>query len=115
MFLSVCELLLYDKIAVSKLFEKKVIADPRGLRLLTTVITKMSLLVTYTVNGRHSYCAFIQSDVQLMFVIHTHTPRCQSVRQEQLGMGCLAQGHFDIPRAESNRLPSDYQMTALTS
>ena len=48
--------------------------------------------------------------------IHTHiyTPtaigchaRYQPARQEQLGVRCLAQGHFDTPRVGSNRQPSD--------
>ena len=55
---------------------------------------------------------------------HTHshalTPigchaRYQPARQEQLGVRCLAQGHFNRPRVGSNRQPSDRQMTALTS
>ena len=53
---------------------------------------------------------------------HIHTPmviachaRYQVARQEQLGVRCLAQGHFDTPRAGSNRQPSDHQKTALTS
>ena len=53
---------------------------------------------------------------------HIHTPtaigchaRHQPARQEQSGVRCLAQGHFDTPRVGSNRQPSDCQMTALTS
>ena len=52
---------------------------------------------------------------------HSHTngdwlhARYQPARQEQLGVRCLAQGHFDTPRVGSNRQPSDCQMTALTS
>ena len=51
---------------------------------------------------------------------HIHTPtaigchaRYQPARQEQLGVRCLAQGHFDTPGVESNRQPSDCQTTAL--
>ena len=51
---------------------------------------------------------------------HIHTPtaigchaRYQPARQEQLGVRCLAQGHFDTPRVGSNRQPSDCQTTAL--
>ena len=75
-----------------------------------------------TVNGLHLYSAFIQSDVQFMSLIHpfTHTfpaigchARYQPARQEQSGVRCLAQGHFDTPRAGSNRQPSDCQTTAL--
>ena len=51
---------------------------------------------------------------------HIHTPtaigchaRYQPARQEQLGVWCLAQGHFDTPRVGSNRQPSDCQTTAL--
>ena len=78
------------------------------------------------VNGLHLYSAFIQSAVQFMLSFthsHTiHTPtaigchaRYQPARQEQLGVRCLAQGHFDTPRVGSNRQPSDCQTTALTS
>ena len=76
------------------------------------------------VNGLHLYSAFIQSAVQFMPLIHTHihTPtaigchaRYQPARQEQLGVRCLAQGHFDTPRVGSNRQPSDCQTTGLTS
>ena len=35
-------------------------------------------------------------------------------RQEQLEVGCLASGHTDRPRVESNQLPSSCQTTALT-
>ena len=49
-----------------------------------------------------------------------HTPmaigchaRYQPARQEQLGVRCLAQGHFNRPRVGSNRQPSDCQTTAL--
>ena len=52
---------------------------------------------------------------------HIHTPtaigchaRYQPACQEQLGVRCLAQGHFDTPRGGSNRQPSDCQTTALT-
>ena len=52
--------------------------------------------------------------------IHIHTPtaigchaRYQPARQEQLGVGCLAQGHFDTPRVGSNWQPFDCQTTAL--
>ena len=78
----------------------------------------------YKVNGLHLYSAFIQSAVQLMPLIHpfTHTFTHQRrlswyrpARQEQLGVRCLAQGHFDTPRVGSNRQPSDCQTTALTS
>ena len=76
------------------------------------------------VNGLHLYSAFIQSAVQLMphspVHTHIHTPtaigchaRHQPARQEQLGVRCLAQGHFDTPRVGSNRQPSDCQTTAL--
>ena len=76
------------------------------------------------------YSAFIQSAVQFMphspvhthIHTHIHTPmaigchaRYQPARQEQSGVRCLAQGHFDTPRVGSNRQPSDCQMTALTS
>ena len=51
---------------------------------------------------------------------HTNTPtvigchaRYQTARQEQLGVRCLAQGHFNTPRVGSNRQPC--QTTALTS
>ena len=52
--------------------------------------------------------------------IHTSTAigchaRYQPARQEQLGVRCLAQGHFNTPRVGSNRQPSDCQTTALTS
>ena len=53
---------------------------------------------------------------------HIHTPtaigchaRYQPARQEQLGVRCPAQGHFDTPRVGSNRQPSNRQTTALTS
>ena len=74
------------------------------------------------INGLHLYSAFIQSAVQLMPLIHpfTHTfmaigchARYQPAGQEQLGVRCLAQGHFDMPRVGSNRQPSDCQTTAL--
>ena len=39
--------------------------------------------------------------------------RYQPARQEQLGVRCLAQGHFDTPRVGSNRQPSNCQTTAL--
>ena len=73
------------------------------------------------------YSAFIQSALQFLPLIHpfTHTfthptaigrhARYQPARQEQLGVGRLAQGHFDTPRVGSNRQPSDCQTTALTS
>ena len=76
------------------------------------------------VNGRHLYSAFIQSTVQFMPLIHpfTHTlmvischERYQPAHQEQLGVRCLAQGHFILPREGLNRQPSDCQTTALTS
>ena len=44
---------------------------------------------------------------------HSHTNgnwlpwRYQPARKEQLGVRCLAQGHFDTPRVGSNRQPSD--------
>ena len=74
--------------------------------------------VCWGVNGLHLYSAFIQSAVQFMPLIHTPTAigchaRYQPARQEQLGVRCLAQGHFDTPRVGSNRQPSDCQMTAL--
>ena len=47
-------------------------------------------------------------------MIGCHT-RYQPARQEQLGVRCLAQGHFDTPRVGSNRQPSDCRTTALTS
>ena len=60
-----------------------------------------------------------------MPLIHTHTPhtltaigchaKYQKARQEQLGVRCLAKGHFDTPRVGSNRQSSDCQTTALTS
>ena len=64
-----------------------------------------------------------KSAVQFMPLIHTyHTPkaigcyaRYQPARQEQSGVRCLAQGHFDAPRVGLNRQPSDCQTTALTS
>ena len=80
------------------------------------------------VNGLHLYSAFIQSALQFLPLIHPfthtfthiHTPtaigchaRYQPARQEQLGVRCLAQGHFDTPRVGSNRQPSDCQTTAL--
>ena len=78
------------------------------------------------VNGLHLYSAFIQSFIQIFFASHSpihthiHTPtaigchaRYQPARQEQLGVRCLAQGHFDMPRVESNLQPSDCQTTAL--
>ena len=53
---------------------------------------------------------------------HIHTPtaigchaRYQPARQEQLGVRCLAQGHFDTPRVGSNRQPSDCQTTNQTN
>ena len=50
---------------------------------------------------------------------HSHTNGCharyQPACQEQLGVRCLAQGHFDTPRVRSNRQPSDCQTRALTS
>ena len=57
---------------------------------------------------------------------HTHTPtaigcharnhaRNHPARQEQLGVRCLAQGHFVTPRVGSNWQPSDCQTTALIS
>ena len=70
------------------------------------------------------HCIYIYSAVQFMPLIHTHihTPtaigshaRYQPTHQEQLGVRCLAQGHFDTPRVGSNRQPSDCQTTALTS
>ena len=79
------------------------------------------------VNGLHLYSVFIQSAVQFMPLIHpfthtfTHQRRLAAMqgtkpaRQEQLGVRCLAQGHFDMPRVGSNWQPSDYQTTALTS
>ena len=78
------------------------------------------------VNGLHLYSAFIQSAFYNFFASHSpihthiHTPtaigchaRYQPARQEQLGVRCLAQGHFDTPRVGSNRQPSDCQTTAL--
>ena len=77
------------------------------------------------VNGLHLYSAFIQSALQFFashspIHTHIHTPtaigchaRYQPARQEQLGVRCLAQGHFDTPRVGSNRQPSDCQTTAL--
>ena len=80
------------------------------------------------VNGLHLYSAFIQSALQFMPLIHPfththiHTPtaigchaRHRPTHQEQLGVRCLAQGHFDTPRGGSDRQPSDCQTTALTS
>ena len=80
------------------------------------------------VNGLHLYYAFIQSALQFMPLIHRHIhrhihrptvigchARYQPVHQEQLGVRCLAQGHFDTPRVGSNRQPSDCKPTALTS
>ena len=76
------------------------------------------------VNGLHLYSTFIQSTLQFMPLIHTHihTPtaigchaRYQPAHQEQLGVRCLAQGHFDTPRVGSNQQPPDCQATALTS
>ena len=65
------------------------------------------------VNVLHLYSAFIQSAVQLMHShspIHTHTStaigchaKYQPARQEQLGVRCLAQGHFDMPRVGLNQ------------
>ena len=68
------------------------------------------------VNGLHLYSTFIQSAVQFMPLIHTHihTPtaigchaRYQPARREQLGVRCVAQGHFDKPRVGSNQQTSD--------
>ena len=76
------------------------------------------------VNGLHLYSAFIQSALQCMPLIHpfTHTfthqrrlAAMQGTNQEQLGVRCLAQGYFDMPRVGSNRQPSDCQTTAPTS
>ena len=72
------------------------------------------------VNGLHLYSAFIQSALQflpLILIFHTPTAigchaRSQPARQEQLGVRCLAQGHFNTPRVGSNRQPSACQ-TAL--
>ena len=80
----------------------------------------------YLKNGRHLYSAFIQSAVQLMPFhspththTHTHTHQrrlaaMQGTNQEQFGVRHLAQGHFETPRGESNRQPSDWQKSALT-
>ena len=83
--------------------------------------TKIQAKVQLMVNGLHLYSAFIQSSVQLLILIPTHTPtaigcyaRHQPARQEQSGVRRLAQGHFDTPRVGSNRQPSDCQTTALT-
>ena len=77
------------------------------------------------VNGK--WTAFIKRLYPKRFTIDAshspiHTPtaigchaRYQPARQEQLGVRCLAQGHFDTPRVGSNRQPSDCQTTALTS
>ena len=72
------------------------------------------------VNALHLYSAFIQSTLQFMPLIHPPMAigchaRHQPAHQEQLGVRCLAQGHFDTPRVGLNRQPSNCQMTALTS
>ena len=63
---------------------------------------------------------FIQSAVQLMLLIHTHTHRPMAIghharHQPARQVRCHAQGHFETPKAGSNLQPSDCQTTALTS
>ena len=101
--------------------------DTTLLRVSVSTRANLGLMV----NGK--WTAFIQRLYPKRFTIfashspiHTHihtqihTPtaigchaRYQPARQEQLGVRCLAQGHFDTPRVGSNRQPSDCQTTAL--
>ena len=88
-------------------------------------LLKDSQIVWSMVNGK--WTAFIQRLYPKrckMYASHSpiHTPtaigchaRYQPACQEQFGVRCLAQGHFDTPRVGSNWQPSDCQTTALTS
>ena len=66
------------------------------------------------VNGLHLYSAFIQSAAQFMPLIlpFSHQHRLAAMRgyqpacQEQLGVGCLAQGHFDTARDRTGNPPT---------
>ena len=73
-------------------------------------------------SATHFYPFDFTFAVQFMPFIHTHIhtttaigchSRYQPARQEQLGVRCLAQGHFDTPRVGSNRQPSDCQTSLL--
>ena len=69
------------------------------------------------VNGLHLYSAFhspLHTDIHTPTAIGCHA-RYQPAHQEQLGVRCLAQGHFNTARVGSNRQPSDCQTTDLTS
>ena len=117
------------EIWVIQLSDEILTIQPPGILLQTT--SSFTYLHWYSeekkVNGLHLYSAFIQSAVQLMPLIHPFTHAFtdqrqlaamqgnQPAHQEQLGVRCLAQGHFDTPRVGSNRQPSDCQTTALTS
>ena len=87
-----------------------------SLCLLVTILSRLSAV--HCSSPCFPSCPGLLVELQLMLIhpfTDIHHARYQPARQEQFGFRCLAQGHFDTTRAESNRLPSDCQTTALTS